>query len=388
MPDRGNRMVRIMMRQRIFIWCMALLAVGALLFYFSLANGHDFGREGLGLLGTALVNTGAISLIFEFINLRKLVNEDIVEALLSDERYLSSLREDELVRQTNRFIRARYPHADDVGEATVGWLLSTISAPARRSYLLRVRRHGETDPVLDLDVQISYQTARNRSRRRVLINGDGVIDTLFKIIPENTEFARRCRGDSRLSDAELYDLACEMFRPTVEISTDGIRRWHSIRPEIERVGLMNGANDRLAIFLDITSDYELEPSEQASVRYTHRQLSSVNDAYVWSASALTNDFEMRLLGFDGYALIPIANPTAKSNIQSLDISDDTIRCSGTILPQSSFAFSWSPEAPGTGTATRHEAGSDAAGVPPPHGENNRARPLINRITSRNPLRSP
>jgi hypothetical protein len=332
------------MRQRIAFVSSLLAIVGLFLLYVSLESAHDFWHQLSALFAAALVNTGAVSLIFEFVNLRKLVREDIVDALFMDEKYLSSLSQDELLRQMDRFIEARHPQVKGIDKSIVGWLVNAIIAPARQDYHVDIKLLAKAGSTLLLEAQITYQTAQNNSGKQLLINGDGVIDTLFKVIPEDTELARRYRRNRELPEGEILDLAKEMFDPTVDVSTDGPGHRHRVDTEIKLVSLVDTANDQLAIAIDITSKYKLEPGQKASIRYTHKQQSYVNDAYVWSASALTYDFDMRLFYFDGYALVPIANPTAKSNINALDILSDTIRCRGTILPQSSFAFSWSPEA--------------------------------------------
>jgi hypothetical protein len=346
---------RALFRNYVIVTSLLLVVSGEVLFLLSLStSGQTTSRveASVNLAGNTLFQIGFIALLLEAINLKRWASEDILAGLLSNEDYLAKLSDRELTTQLKRVASVRFPHARDV-HTTIDWLSSTLAAPTRSRYTVNIglRKEpvverfagggeGTVAPTLCVEARCTYRTDENRSNRPVPINGDGVIHSFLSAVPATTALAERHRQRT-LTDADRLRWIEHVIAPQIVLDIEDRQHRVEVVPEITNVVLREAATGRLWLSFDVTCSELLMPGESAWVIYTHRQLGERHDAYVWTASARTYNFSFRARGFTGYTLVPIANPVSQSSMQDLDVSSDEIRFDGLILPESTFAFTWS-----------------------------------------------
>ncbi|MGW2716999.1 hypothetical protein [Streptomyces sp. NPDC001492] len=346
-----------LVREKALLISALLLISGSWLW---LATLHQAGPDGstasqyLNLLGNTLVQAGAVALILDLINLKRYATQELVAALLSSDGYLSQLSSLEQERHLKRAVRARFPNDGGVSQA-VDWLVATLAAPPRSSYRAEIELSDQPaqerfadsapplpDSVLRIKASFTYRTDANTSRRPVRINGDGVIHSQLIPIPANTELTRRFRA-GQLSAEECLVWVRHVLQPSIKVVLPSHAVPLRIEPDLGGISLSDSSNGTLWLEFDVTCQQMLmQPGEQAWVTYTHRQLCNRHDNYVWRSSARTYDFSFRAIGFQDYQLMPIANLASQSTVSQLNLLNDEIRCSGMILPESMFAFAWSP----------------------------------------------
>jgi hypothetical protein len=344
-----------LLRNYVVVLSAFLVLLGDVIFVVTLphlAHGSHV-RDNLNMIGSTVFQVGAITLILEAVNFRRFATEEVPGALLTNDDFLRKLSPEELTAQLKRTSLAAFPHAGDI-DSTIAWLSATLGAPARRNYSVDIAlavppvleqfadgRPSDLPPgVLCVGATISYRTDPNPYNHPLLINGDGLIHNVFTPVPEAAALTRRHR-DGDLSEQDCQTWIRLVMKPELVLEIDGQREQIRLQPEIENVAVRDGRGGRLSIEFDLTCGYSLNPGERAWVTYTHRQLGNTHDAYVWTCSARTYDYAFRARGFEGFDLVPVANPASRSTVERLDLSNDEIRCVGLILPESTFAFTWS-----------------------------------------------
>lgn len=342
---------RSMMRNYVVSLCILMVLIGDIIFLLSFGGKTPL-LANLQLAGETLFEVGAIALILETINLKRWAKEEVVTSLTSSPDFLKKLSGDALTQQMKLAAKARFRNDPGVDDA-VDWLMTTLRAPSRSRYRVELEPHLEPTPesfdgrhfplsptVLNLQARCSYQTAVNRSRGAVPINGDGTIHSFFALVPDETELAGRYRARTLTTDDRMAWI-WEMIAPQLEVKLEG-QDWMKLEPEIRNVELAESPHHKISLKFDICCSLVLHPGQQAEVSYTHRQLAGTHDAYAWHASARTTDFTFLMRNFDDYTLVPVAGPASRSTIERLDLYRDEIRLVGLILPESTFAFAWSP----------------------------------------------
>ncbi|MFF3878683.1 hypothetical protein [Streptomyces sp. NPDC001978] len=345
-----------LVREKALLVSTLLLVSGSWLYLATLSKAGPGGPTAIqywNLIGNTLIQTGAVALILDLINLKRYATEEMVGTLLSSEDYLSRLNSLEQELHLKRIARARFP-SDGGVEQAVDWLVATLTAPPRSSYRAEIELSDEPaeerftdsapplpDSVLRIKASFTYRTDANTSRRPVRINGDGVIHSQLIPIPASTELTRRFRA-GRLHEEECLVWVRHVLQPSIKVTLPSHPVPLRIEPDIGGISLSESSNGTLWLEFDVTcQEMLMQPGEQAWVTYTHRQLCNRQDNYVWRSSARTYDFSFRAIGFQDYQLMPIANLASQSTVRQLDLLDDEIRCSGMILPESMFAFAWS-----------------------------------------------
>ncbi|MDX6313940.1 MAG: hypothetical protein QOF44_3404 [Streptomyces sp.] len=346
-----------LVREKALLISALLLVSGSWLYIATLAKagpGGPTAGQYWNLIGNTLIQAGAVALILDLINLKRYATQEMVGALLSNEEYLSRLSTLEQERHLKRTVQARFPNDGGTVQA-VEWLVATLTAPPRSSYRAEIELSDEPaeemfsdsapplpDSVLRIKASFTYRTDANTSRRPVRINGDGVIHSQLIPIPANTELTRRFRA-GRLQEEDCLVWVRHVLQPSIKVVLPSHAVPLRIEPDIGGISLSESSNGTLWLEFDVTCQQMLmQPGEQAWVTYTHRQLCNRQDNYVWRSSARTYDFSFRAIGFREYQLMPIANLASQSTVSQLDVLNDEIRCSGMILPESMFAFAWSP----------------------------------------------
>lgn len=342
--------------QKALLVSLLLLVAGSWLFFVSIFDRDASSvRQYWNLIAGTLVQTGVIALIIDFVNMRSYATGEVVEAILSSEDFLRTLSSDEQIAHVRRALHARF-RGDDGVDRAVEWLTVTLAAPARIRYAAKLTLlqeqitelfpDGEVlvpESVLRVRAEFAYTTSGNLSRRPELINGDGVIHTQIIPIPRTTELTRRFRAGELHSPDAREAWVRHVLQPKVWVKL-GLGDETELRPYIPRTRLSEAANGTVWLDFDITCEQYVQPGQQVSVNYSHRQLCHKADSYVWRASARTYDFTFNARGFQDYRLLPIATPAKDSDLTELEVLRDEIRCTGLILPESMFAFAWSPRA--------------------------------------------
>ncbi|MEY9836015.1 hypothetical protein ABH941_001233 [Streptacidiphilus sp. EB103A] len=353
MAGRSGSLQGLVLQKAVLV-SLLLLVAGSWLFVVttSVSQGPKL-QQWVALIGGTLVQTGAIALIIDYVNMRSYATGEVVEAILSSEDFLRTLSGEEQIAHVRRALHARF-RGDDGVDRAVEWLTVTLAAPARIRYAAKLTLlqeqitelfpDGEVlvpDSVLRVRAEFAYTTSGNLSRRPELINGDGVIHTQIIPIPRTTELTRRFQAGELHSSEAREAWVRHVLQPKVWVKL-GQGDEAEIRPFVPRTRLSEAANGTVWLDFDITCDAYVQPGQQVSVVYSHRQLCHRRDSYVWRASARTYDFTFNARGFQEYRLLPIATPARDSDLTELEVLRDEIRCTGLILPESMFAFAWSP----------------------------------------------